>query len=126
MIEASPAAESRRPSLLSEWVGLLGSPVSWLLQLQAIYSLTLWACDDGGRWPLHGAAMLGLVMATSSGMVAVRNWRLIGKGWPSDADEGRSARVRTMAALGMLSGALFSLVIVGQWLAIVMLNPCPT
>lgn len=107
------------------WAGLLAAPLAWAVQLQVIYALTQWTCHSGSLVPLHATAAACLLIAAAGLGVAFRCWQAGGRRWPSDADEGLVARTRFMAALGLMAGGLFSLLIVVQWTAVLFLDPCP-
>ncbi len=104
------------------WAGFLAGPVAWAVQLQSGYTLAAWQCDNGPHWPLHLASLVCLLAATGGGYLAWGHWRAVG-GWPSGTDEPTGGRVRLMAVLGMMTAVLFSLVIVAQWVALMVL-PC--
>jgi hypothetical protein len=121
-------APSNQPvaSTLALWFAVLGGPIAWAAHLQVVYSFSQQACE--GDVPialLHVLSVACLALCLASGIVAVFQWRQSGRGWPSETDEGFDARRRFMSAEGMLSGALFTLVIIAQWLAVVFLSPCP-
>ncbi len=103
-----------------EWFGLLTGPVAWSVQLTLAYALSSWTCDGDTLAPLHVASLLCLAAAAAGGVAAWRWWRSLG-GWPSDHDEAAAGRTRLMLLLGVMTGTLFSLVIVAQWLAAVVL-----
>ena len=104
------------------WAGVLAGPVAWAGQLQAVYALSAWRCDGGPAWPLHLASLLCLLVAAGGGYLACRDWRTVG-GWPGGSEAVAVGRTRLMTVLGMMSGTLFSVVILAQWVA-VMLLPC--
>src|SRR4051794_29465854 len=106
------------------WFGLLGGPAAWFLQLVTVYALTVWACAHDTALVLHGAELACLLLAAGGGWTAFRSWRSVG-GWPSDKDEGKEARIRLLSVVGLMSGALFTLVILASWIAVALLNPCP-
>lgn len=105
------------------WLGLLLPPVAWALQLQAVYSFSLYACLKGGFSPIHIASLIALILSLSGGFVAWRSWQQAGMNEPSK-NAGPLSRSRFMAALGVLTGALFSLVIIAQWLPALIGVPC--
>jgi hypothetical protein len=106
------------------WVGLLSGPAAWAVQLQTAYALASWACDSGTvALTLHLVSGACLLAAAGGAGVAWRNWQAAG-GWPSSTDETTTGRTRLMALLGVMTGTLFSLVILAQWVAAMILDPC--
>jgi hypothetical protein len=119
----SPPAGGRHT--FGQWFGVLGAPVAWFVQLNLGYAWGWWACGfDRPLWPAHLTTAVCLAVALLSCGTAVASWRAV-RGWPSDTDTGAPATTRTMAVLGVLTGSLFSVVIVAEWVAILMLDPCP-
>jgi hypothetical protein len=106
------------------WVGLLAGPVAWAVQLQAVYALAAWAGDGGSLLPLHLVSLVCLLGAVAGWRLAWRSWRAVG-GWPSGGDEVAAGRTRLMSVLGLMTGTLFSLLIVAHWVAVAMLPPHP-
>jgi hypothetical protein len=119
--EARAFTEPR--GVLGLWYGLLGGPVAWLLGLQADYSLVRLACAKGTMLPLHLVSLATLLIALGAAAVAWRDWQRAGPEWPGEGG-GVLDRSRFMAAIGLGAGALFSLVILAQWLAKLFLDPC--
>jgi hypothetical protein len=105
------------------WAGVLAGPLAMLLQLQVNYALVLWACGSGREWPLHLTALLALVVTVAGGLLSWRNWRQSGAEW-EDEGAGVIPRSRFMAAVGILAGVLFALVIIAQWIPIFVYGPC--
>jgi len=72
---------SELPSDRLIWFGVLGGPLAWASQFVANLGVTLFRCDEPGRWelPLHllqvliGAA--GAAVALASSFVAVQLYR---------------------------------------------------
>jgi hypothetical protein len=107
------------------WVGVLAGPSLWLLQMEAVYALSMRACLGGGRIVLHLLELACLLLVAGSGWLSWRVWRSAGEGWPSGEDEGAAARARFLCVVGMMTAAMFSLVLIAQWIAIALLDPCP-
>lgn len=105
------------------WFAMLAAPVAWFAGLNLNYSLVRLACAKGTLISLHLVSAATLVLAVSGGVVAWREWRRVGGGWPGEGGDPR-ARSRFMAVIGVLASALFSLVILAQWVAELILNPC--
>jgi hypothetical protein len=105
------------------YFALLGPPIAWALGLNAQYSLVRVACASASNLPLHLVNVVTLSLALGAGVVAWREWRNSGRGWP-DERGGTIPRSRFMAVMGLLSSALFALAILAQWVASFILNPC--
>jgi hypothetical protein len=90
------------------WGGVLLAPVATLLQLQAAYMFVPWACNSGHRWMLVATNLLFLAIAAFGGVLAINCWK------KPDADVELARQRRFFAALGLLTSALFCLVIIAQ------------
>jgi hypothetical protein len=106
---------------LALWIGILGTPLLWLVQFQINYMLVPWACATGHRWPLHATTALFLVLAAIPIYVARRCQQASGSGQRETSGDGRR---RFMAVLGLYSSTLFFLVIVAQGIPSFILDPC--
>src|SRR4051794_1048378 len=104
------------------WAGLLAGPVAWVIELQAVYALAEWACKSGNMVPLHLTVLACLLVALAGVWISLSHAR---PPRPAGAADGGDARVRLMAALGMMTGGLFALVILAHWIAVMLLGPCP-
>jgi hypothetical protein len=106
------------------WFSMLGAPVIWLVFLQTAYLVVLSACSSGDRTRLHicAAVFLGLIILT--GVISLAQWNKSGRKWPSQETGGASGRRQTMAMIGILQSALFSMLIMTSWAAILILDPC--
>jgi hypothetical protein len=108
--------------LLSLWAGVLLAPLAFLLNLQVTYALAAMACDHATPW-LHTSSLLMLLLALGGGWLAWRDWRRTGGGQPGDGG-GAVPRSRFLAVLGLMTSALFALIILMQWMAVLILQPC--
>lgn len=105
------------------WIGVLLAPFAFLLNLEISYALVPWACSTGQLfWP-HVASCGSLLLALLGAFTAWRNWQKTGREWQSETGSAR-ARSRFMAILGLLMSGLFSLVILAQWIANFIIDPC--
>ena len=107
------------------WAAVLAGPVAWAVQELGVYVLAAPAAEGWSEVPLHLVSLVCLLAAVGGGYVAHRGWRTVG-GWPSGADETASGRTRLLTVLGQMTGALFAVVILAQWLAAMMLPAHPT
>jgi hypothetical protein len=121
-----PAAERyfvQRRGLLALWAGLLMPPLAWLLHLLIGYPLVPWACASGRQFMLHVVTAAAFLLAVGGGLTAWRSWQRSGRGWPNDAG-GVLSRSRFMAVSGLLSSAVFGLVILAQGMPSFILHAC--
>ena len=106
------------------WVGVLGGAAAWTAQFLVGYALARFSHEH--RWLTvvhHLVSLAGLLAALWAALVAHREWRRIGGGEAGGSEPGVSGRSRFLAALGILTSALFALVIVAQWLPTFFLDP---
>ena len=113
--------EGAAPAAL--WAGVLAGPLAALTQLQVNYALVLWACAAGREWALHVVSLLALLVTVAGGLLSWRNWRHAGGGW-EDGGAGVVPRSRFMAVVGILISGLTALIVVAQWIAIFVYDPC--
>jgi hypothetical protein len=106
---------------LMEWVGVLAGPIASLLNLQVSYMLVPWACASGAHGALYLVPMGALLLTALGGSFAWRVWQRTGRDRPGD---GAAARSRLLAVLGLLTSALFALVIIAQAIPTFILSPC--
>ena len=107
----------------ARWVGVLAGPLATLTQLQVNYALVRWACDSGRERYLHVVALAALLVTIAGGLLSWRNWRLAGGGWEEDG-AGVIPRSRFMALVGVLLNLHSALVVIAQWIAVFVYNPC--
>lgn len=102
------------------WPALMAGPVAWTVQLQWVYALSAWATERDNPVLLHVISALCLLATVAGGLVAYRAWRTVG-GLPSGTEDPDTARIRYLGVLGMMTGTLFTCVIVAQWIAVMAL-----
>lgn len=112
--------------ILVQWAGLLAGPAAWGLHMQANYSLVPLACKRGGEIYIHLVTILALLITVLGAFAAWRLWQAGGREEEEvDSDGGsRFSRARFMGALGLLTGALFFIVIVAQEIPSFFFQPC--
>ena len=108
----------------AQWYGVLAPPLAMLMNVNLGYALVVWSCAAGTRTLLHLELAVLVLIALSGGFVAHREWRKHGGGGDPDDSGGPAARTRFLGVLGMGSSALFTLILIWQWLANVFLAPC--
>lgn len=120
---ASPSEDNRGDP--AAWLACLAGPLAWFVQLVGVYALTMRACSVHGRLLLHLVSLLCLLMAMGGSGLAWARWGEFGRGWPESLDAAAIGRMRLLGAVGALGGLLFAWIICVQWVAVVVLDPCP-
>jgi len=118
-----PGFFSRWPGLLSLTIGWIGGPLAALANQQLTYMANMWACGRGHHEALHVTPLVCLVIAVAVGMVAYRDWTFAGRG-VEDEEASVDTRSRFIALLGIGLSAISALVILAQWLAVFVFDPC--
>jgi hypothetical protein len=118
---ATPIPERRRLAVL--WTGLLLSPLAFLANLEVGYAFVTASCDRGDQLLIHLTHLACLLLSLAVTWAAWGVWRAEGAAWPGQGG-GTVGRTRFMAGLGLLTGAMFTLVIVAQWIPGFLLSPC--
>jgi hypothetical protein len=113
--------ERRRITLLV--LALFLAPFAAMLHLELSYMDVRHACRQASELRLHLESVGTLILALIGLLVAWRGWHAVGATWPAD-EGGHEGRSRFLFTVGVLLSALFSLVIVAQWLAVFLLAPC--
>ena len=116
-------AFSRWPGLLSLSLGLLGGPVMALANQQLIYIAGMWTCGRNAQHTAHLIPALCLAVTLGAGVTAYRDWRAAGAGVEDELDT-VAARTRFVSIMGMVLSAFSALVIIAQWAAIFVFDPC--
>jgi hypothetical protein len=108
------------PGPLRLWFGVLGAPVSWMLQLLVIYPLVELACRWATDLPLYVLSLVLFAVAALAGLVSWRSLQTVrhrnGATMPR--------RIRFMARAGLASSALFALAIGAGTLPVAFDDPC--
>lgn len=123
MSEQTKNEFSRKSGQFWLWLGFLLPPIAWAIQLQTVYLTTEYGCKYNNFMPNHLVSVFALLLSIFGGVVSWRNWLETGSEWKSEKANATD-RSRFMAILGMLTGALFSLVIFAQWLPTLVGVPC--
>jgi hypothetical protein len=118
---ATPIPDRRRIAVL--WTGLLLAPLAFLLNLEVAYAFVTASCDQGDQHLIHLTHLACLLLSLGGTWAAWRAWQAEGAEWPGQGG-GPIGRTRFMAGLGLLTGAMFTLVILAQWVPGFLLSPC--
>ncbi|RKH43065.1 hypothetical protein D7X55_30680 [Corallococcus sp. AB049A] len=105
------------------WAGVLLPPFAWLLALQVTYSLVTSNCQKARPALLHGVLVGAVVLLGLGAFSAWRSWRAL-RGRPGTLEDSGVGRARFMAAFGLLSSALFTLLLVATAIPTFLLRPC--
>jgi hypothetical protein len=109
--------------MLSLTLGVVLGPLAALANQQVIYIVNMWACGHRERVVMHVVPILFLVVVAATGVAAHRNWRALGRGFEDELGS-IEARSRFIAWLGIAISAFSGIVILAQWLAIFVFDPC--
>lgn len=119
--DGSPREKRRRDLRL--WVTFLGAPLIWLTHLQLIYSLSLWSMHNHNKRPLHFAPLLSILLCALVGWLTWRTHRNIREARPASEDLAEAERVEFMSHVAAAVTVLFILGVLGQWVALLMIDP---
>ena len=119
----SVARFARWPGLLSLSVGVLAGPVLALVNQESIYAVNMWSCGHGMQAPMHIAPAICLALSIAVAIMAYRDWTAVGRG-VEDEHGTIETRTRFLSLLGITISVFSALVIVAQWLAIAVFDPC--
>jgi hypothetical protein len=104
----------------TSWAGLLAGPAAWGISTQLNYAVVQWQCEH--KAPLIPLSALALALIAAAG--GALSWRAWQRGGASFKPEREFDTERFVAMLGMLAAALFSLVIIMQGSASLILDEC--
>jgi NhaP-type Na+/H+ or K+/H+ antiporter len=109
--------------ILVLWAGVLLPPIVWAIQMEINYALVRRACSTERNLALYAVTIMALALTLVSTLISWSTWRKSGMGWPSEAADART-RKSFLSVLGLLSSAMFFLVILAQGIATVFFHPC--
>jgi hypothetical protein len=101
------------------WLGILGPPLAWLIQFQSIYLLVYPACGVGRNLNIGLTCAGFFALIAALGVYPRRNWNE-----NRYAQNPVSRTRRFMSIVGVMSTALFLLLLVAQGIAAMMIDPC--
>ena len=105
------------------FIGVLLSPIVFLIDLEVAYALVPAACSERNRLLVHVVHLVCLLLALFGWATAWRCWKATGSTWPAE-EGGPLGRSRFMAGVGVWMSALFALVILAMWIPSFILDPC--
>jgi hypothetical protein len=103
------------------WIGMLGGPFLFLLNLQTLYALVPRVCHTHHPWPLY---VMGVVYFVLTLACAWSAWSQTPRGSPQEHEEAMAGRHRLMGYVGLMTSFLSALVILAHMIASWMLDPC--
>lgn len=120
---AAPADQAR--DRLFQWIGVLGGPTAWGLQIILGYGITGWSCQVNSYTPLVVLAVVCALGAIGAGVMAFGQWRAASRDGIAVGDlDAPDRRGIFMGSLGVLLNILFVLLIVLTGIANVLGGPC--
>jgi hypothetical protein len=114
---------TRWPGLLRLSLGVLLGPVVALINQQLIYSVNMWACGRGMHQTMHIVPALCLIVALGAAWTAYSDWNTVGRGVEDEAAT-IATRTRFTSLLGIAISLFSAVVILAQWAAIFVFDPC--
>ncbi|MEA2734366.1 MAG: cytochrome c oxidase subunit [Humisphaera sp.] len=106
------------------WAGFIAAPIVWGLHLQLGYMLVPWLCTTQRYWAVHLVTIVCLAISGWCTWLCWREWRHVGGGNPSSAEPPIEGRARFVAVVGLMSAALFTLLIAAGHIPIFFFSPC--
>jgi hypothetical protein len=104
----------------TSWAGLLAGPLAWAASTQLNYALVEWQCQH----KIHVIPVAALVLAILALLGGALSWRAWQRGGASFKPEREAETERFVAILGILTAALFALIIFMQGTASLILDEC--
>ncbi|MBD0372118.1 MAG: hypothetical protein ICV60_14855 [Pyrinomonadaceae bacterium] len=110
--------------LFMQWTGLLAGPVAWALHMQTNYALVPWVCMKGGEMLLYLVSIFAILITAAGAFAAWRAWSEGGREKEANGGGDPISRTSFMGALGLLTSAMFLLVIIAQAIPGFFFHPC--
>jgi hypothetical protein len=110
------------PRIRALLTGVLLPPLAFLANLGIAYVMVPRECVSGNPLPLHLTHLVFLLLSVIGGWIG---WRARGQ-LSSNSPEASAelGRVNLMVATALLGSVMFTLVILAQWVASLLLDPC--
>lgn len=105
-------------------------PLAWLVHIAVLPALVPLACETGSKWPLHVATAATLAVAVV-GLVGSHRSRSRVRSLDSTPDGGGAGvddllrRAQTWSTWGVVTGWLFTVLIVAEHVPVFVLSACP-
>jgi hypothetical protein len=122
-VDTRPRAADDGTNVPAQVLGVLLAPTAYLAGLQLAYQLVSHDCHVRSSVLGHLIHAGTVLVCLGGALIAWRVLRSAPAGTPED-DYGAPARTRFLGLVGVLLGALSTLVALAQWLAVFFLSPC--
>lgn len=111
--------------IMAQALAVLVPPLATLAGMQAGYAVVDVFCRNGHNpgGAVHAVRAVTLAVILGAGVLAWREWDLVGMHLPGNGGD-QAARARLLSWIGVFSAALFSLVVIAQWLPAFFLDFC--
>jgi hypothetical protein len=106
------------------WAGFIGAPFLWSMHLIFSYMMVPWLCTTQHYWVPHVVTLAFLAVTGYFTFLCWREWRHVGGGEPSSDEPPVNGRSRFAAVVGLMSAALFTLLIAAEHIPAFFLSPC--
>ena len=106
------------------WISALASPWVVLVYELTVYALVPHACRNETKLVMHVTSLGALTAVLLAIGGSVSGWRREGSRIPLGADHPREGSRRMLGALGVMLGALSTIAVLWQWLAVFLETPC--
>jgi hypothetical protein len=121
--DSSNADLANAPGLLALTLGVVLGPIVGLVNQVFIYASNMWACGRGAGASMHVIPAICLLITVVAGLMSYRDWKRAGGGVEDEASDVQT-RTRFLSILGLSMSVFSSLVILAQWIAIGVFQPC--
>jgi hypothetical protein len=118
----TPGSREERAPVL-QWVGMLLPAATFFTHLQVGYVLIPWSCTMRQEIWIHVVGVASVILAALGTMAAWRTWMRGGHEVPGEG-AGSLPRTRFLGAVGLGTGATFTLILFAQWIAAFFIGVC--
>ena len=101
------------------WTGAVTAPVAWAIQFLIIYALVPHLCKVGASKSLHITSLTFIIIGIMAGVLS---WWNLGQKEHSFEEERES--IIFMGRLGIMTSALFTLIMLAQLIPTFFIDPC--
>lgn len=101
------------------WVGALTAPIAWAIQFLIIYALVPHVCKVGASKSLHITSLTFIVIGIVAGILS---WWNLGQREHSFEEERES--ITFLGRLGIMTSAMFTLIMLAQVIPTFFIDPC--
>lgn len=117
--EADQLPEHERAPVL-QWIGVFLAPAAFFAHLQLNYVVVPWSCTTHQRFWVHVISLVAVVLAVGGTWAAVRVHARTRNGTAAES----IPRTRFLGLVGVLMSGVFSLLLVAQLVAGLVISPC--